>query len=87
MKIGDIVYNPKIRHGEHATIVKAEISVKYKEDKNKKLKKVTESKYIAKFEDGSEMTFYGFNVNKSVFLYVKPDGQLSFDFMHPPIEE
>lgn len=100
MKIGDIVFSTKIRPGENAKIINAEVVTKMKDTKNGKKKEVRTT-YIAEYPDGSTMTFYGFNINKSIFAYVKPDGQMCLDdflgecndgrnepceFMNPPVE-
>lgn len=77
MKVGDIIYSTKIRPKAKATIVKADVNVKDREGK-----KEVRSKYVAKYKDGSEITFYGFDINRTIFKYEESDGQLSlFDFM------
>lgn len=77
MKVGDVVYSTKVRPYEKATIVKVDVTVKNRENK-----KEVRSKYVAKYLDGSELTFYGFNLNKSIFKHIVQDGQMSiFDYI------
>lgn len=84
MKIGDIVMSTKVRPYDNAKIVKSEVTVKRKENGRKE----TRTKYIAKYLDGSELTFYGFNINKSIFKIQEADGQMCLaDFMTWPEEE
>lgn len=63
MKIGDIVKSTKIRPNDTAVIVKSDVEIKKKEGKRPEIR----TKYIAKYDDLSEITFYGFDINKSVF--------------------
>lgn len=85
MKVGDKVCSTKVRSGEVATITKADVKIKYRESKNGK-KKEARTTYYAEFPDGSGFTFYGFNINKSVFKIIEPDGQINLsDFMNEPI--
>lgn len=84
MKVGDLVVNNKVRPKEHAEITKVDISTRWEDTDNGKKKKVR-TKYTAQFDDGTTMIFYGFNVNKSVFKWLPPDGQMSLeDFMPLP---
>ena len=76
MKIGDIVTSKKIRPGLHATITNAEVVIKSKELKNGRKKKETRTMYQAKFDDGSSMIFYGFDIGRSVFKVEEADGQM-----------
>ena len=76
MKIGDIVYSTKIRPGIHAVVTNAEVNIKEKELKNGTKKKETRTKYQAKFDDGSSMIFYGFDIDRSVFKVEEADGQM-----------
>lgn len=73
MKVGDRIYSTKIRPYEKATIEKVDVDIKEREGKKKEVR----SKYIAKYLDGSEITFYGFNINKTIFKEMEPDGQYS----------
>lgn len=85
MKVGDTIFSTKIRPYENAIIVKADVAIKERTKKDGTIKKETRTTYKAKYPDGSEITFYGFNLNKSVFKYIKPDGQLNLDdFMNKP---
>lgn len=78
MKVGDVVYSTKVRPYEKATIEKVDIDIKEREGKNKEIR----SKYLAKYLDGSELTFYGFNINKSIFKHMEHDGQMTiFDYI------
>lgn len=78
MKVGDRVYSTKVRPYETATISKVDIDIKDREGKKAQIK----SKYIAKYLDGSELTFYGFNINKTIFKHMDADGQYSlFDYI------
>lgn len=83
MKIGDMIFSTKVRPNDTATIIKADVVIKWKETKTGK-KKETRTKYIAKYPDGSEITFYGFNINKSIFKRMRPSGQITLeDYMNP----
>lgn len=85
MKVGDIVFSTKVRPGENAVIKKVDVEIKERIDKKGNVKKETRSTYKATYADGSELSFYGFNINKSIFAYIKPDGQLNLeDFMPLP---
>lgn len=82
MKIGDIVMSTKVRPYENAKIIKADISVRFNE---KRQRNETRTTYVAEFHDKSTFTFYGFNVNKSVFKVMEADGQICLsDFMNYP---
>ena len=85
MKIGDIVMSTKIRPYENAKITKADIQVRFNE---KKQRNETRTTYVAEFPDKTTFTFYGFNVNKSVFKVQEADGQMCLeDFMNYPEED
>lgn len=86
MKIGDIVMSTKIRPYENAKIIKADIKIRFNE---KKQRNETRTEYIAEFPDKTTFTFYGFNINKSVFKVLKADGQMVLsDFMnYPEVED
>lgn len=85
MKVGDIVMSTKVRPYENAKVIKADIKTQWNEKKNRK---ETRTEYVAEFPDKSTFTFYGFNVNKSVFKVMEADGQLCLsDFMNYPVEE
>lgn len=85
MKVGDIVMSTKVRPYENAKIIKAYIKTRFDEKKNRN---ETRTEYVAEFPDKSTFTFYGFNVNKSVFKVQEADGQLCLsDFMNYPVEE
>lgn len=71
MKIGDKVCH-KRREGV-ATIIHVE--VKSSHDPTRGV--VTKTEYLATYEDGSPLTFYGFNIGKTIFKY-EPHEQLSF---------
>lgn len=78
MKIGDRIWSTKIRPGDTATVVKADVEIKKREGKSSQV----QSRYTARYLDGSEITFYGFNINKSIFKRMDPDGQYTlFDYM------
>ena len=86
MKIGDEVISTKVRPTDPATIIDIEVVVKEKDVKPGK-KKSVRTKYKAKYSDGSELTFYGFNIGKSIFKFERPDGQLDLSqFMNYPEE-
>lgn len=85
MKIGDVIFSTKVRPYENAVIVKADVIIKERTNKNGSVKKETRTTYKAQYKDGSEITFYGFNINKSIFKYIKPDGQITLEeFMNKP---
>lgn len=73
MKVGDRIYSTKIIPYELATIEKIDVDIKKRDGKKDEVR----TKYIAKYLDGSEITFYGFNINKTVFKHIEPDGQYS----------
>lgn len=79
MKIGDVVYSTKIRPGTHAVVTNAEVIIKEKELKNGKKKKETRTKYQAKFEDGTFMIFYGFDIGRSIVKVEESDGQMCLE--------
>ena len=76
MKIGDIVYSTKIRPKTPAVITNAEVVIKEKELKSGRKKKECRTKYQAKYDDGSMMVFYGFDIGRSVFKVEESDGQI-----------
>lgn len=79
MKIGDKVRSKKVRHDETATITYVSII---------KMGKKCRTTYNARFDDGSELTFYGFDIGKTVFKVEECDGQMCLDdFMNPPVED
>ena len=85
MKVGDIIFSTKIRPGEHAVIVKADVVRKDRIMKNGNTKKETRTTYQAQYKDGCELTFSGFNINKSIFSYIKPNGHINLEeFMNKP---
>lgn len=79
MKIGDIVISKKIRPDSRAVITNAEVVIKEKELKNGNKKKETRTKYQARFDDGTFMIFYGFDIGRSIFKVEESDGQLRLD--------
>jgi hypothetical protein len=76
MKIGDVVISKKIRPGTPAVIINAEVVIKEEELKSGTKKKVCRTKYQAKFDDGSFMVFYGFDINRTIFKQEESDGQI-----------
>lgn len=84
MKIGDTVRSTKIRPNDTATIIKIDISKVYNEKKNRNEIRTT---YLAEFPDKTAMTFYGFNIDKTIFKVMESDGQLCLsDFLAYPEE-
>lgn len=79
MKIGDIVISNKIRPGIPAVITNAEVVIKEKELKSGRKKKECRTKYQAKFNDGTFMIFYGFDIGRSIFKQEESDGQMCLD--------
>ena len=79
MKIGDVVISKKIRPDSRAVVTNAEVVIKEKELKNGNKKKETRTKYQARFDDGSFMVFYGFDIGRSIFKVEESDGQLRLD--------
>ena len=77
MKVGDKVRSTKVRPKETATIVKADINIR--EGDELKPKKEIRSTYTAKFDDGSSLIFYGFDIGRSVFKVEDDDGQITLD--------
>lgn len=83
MKIGDEIFSTKVRPNDVATITDVEVVAKWKETKTGKKKEIR-TKYLAKYPDNSEITFYGFNINKSIFKFERPSGQITLeDYMNP----
>ena len=76
MKIGDVVCSTKSRRNIHAVVTNAEVVIKEKELKNGMKKKETRTKYQARFDDGSFMVFYGFDIDRSIFKVEESDGQM-----------
>ena len=76
MKIGDIIFSNKIRPGVRAVVANAEVVIKEDELKSGRKKKVCRTKYQAKYDDGTFMVFYGFDINRSVFKVEESDGQM-----------
>lgn len=76
MKIGDVVYSTKIRPKTPAVVTNAEVVIKEKELKSGRKKKECRTKYQAKFDDGTFMVFYGFDIGRSVFKVEESDGQI-----------
>lgn len=64
MKIGDKIYSKKVRPNDTAEIKVVKVKKKFNKDTNQ-----TEirTKYIAEYEDGTNITFYGFNINQTIF--------------------
>lgn len=82
MKLGDIVMSTKIRPYDNAKITKVDISNRFNE---KKQHNETRTTYVAEFPDKTTFTFYGFNINKSIFKVQEADGQMRLeDFMNYP---
>lgn len=79
MKIGDIVISNKVRPGTPAVVTNAEVNIKEEERKNGTKKKVCRTKYQAKFDDGTFMVFYGFDIDRSVFKQEESDGQMCLE--------
>ena len=79
MKIGDKVISTKIRPGTPAVVTNAEVNIKEKELKSGRKKKECRTKYQAKFDDGTFMIFYGFDIDRSVFKVEESDGQMCLE--------
>ncbi len=71
MKVGDKVTSNKVRPDKTATIVKADVYSRLDRPG-----KGIRTKYVAKYDDGLELTFYGFNIGKSIFKKEECDGQM-----------
>lgn len=76
MKIGDVVKSTKIRPSEHAKVVKADIKIRFND---KTIRNEVRTEYIAEFPDKTTFTFYGFDVNRSVFKVQESDGQMRLE--------
>ena len=72
MKIGDFVFSTKVRPNERAKITKVDIKLRHNP---KTFKAVPQTTYTAKFEDGSSLIFYGFDINRTIFKTREADGQ------------
>ena len=79
MKIGDVIFSKTIKPGARAVVTNAEVVIKEKELKSGKKKKECRTKYHAKYDDGSILIFYGFDINRDVFKYEESDGQMCLD--------
>lgn len=79
MKIGDIVYSTKVRPKTPAVVTNAEVVIKEKELKSGRKKKECRTKYQAKYDDGTFMVFYGFDIDRSVFRVEESDGQMRLE--------
>jgi hypothetical protein len=79
MKIGDVVISNKVRPGTPAVVTNAEVVIKEKELKSGRKKKECRTKYQAKFDDGTFMIFYGFEIGRSVFRVEESDGQMCLE--------
>lgn len=76
MKIGDIIRSTKVRPNDTAKVIKADVKQRYN-DKKKKTEIRTE--YVAEFEDKTTMTFYGFDIDRSIFRIEESDGQMRLE--------
>lgn len=77
MKVGDKIQHKQFPE-EDATVISASIETTWDDMKKRK---VTKTKYIARYPDGRLINFYGFNIGKTIFK--SDDGtQLSiFDYI------
>lgn len=71
MKVGDKIFSNKVRTDQTATIVKADVYSRLERPG-----KGIRTKYVAKYDDGLELTFYGFDINRSIFKKEECDGQM-----------
>ena len=85
MKIGDVVKSTKIRPSEPAKVIKADIKIRCND---KTMRNEVRTEYIAEFPDKTTFTFYGFDINRSVFKVQESDGQMRLeDFIEIHREE
>lgn len=84
MKVGEKVFSTKVRPWDVATITKMDLQQHYNEKKNRMETRTT---YTAEFDDGTSLIFYGFNINKSIFKHVVPDGQMDLSQFMPMPED
>ena len=77
MKVGDKI-QAKLIPKEEATVISANIETVWDDIKKRK---VVKTKYVARYDDGTLINFYGFNIGKTIFK--SDDGtQLSiFDYI------
>lgn len=73
MKLNDIVRSTKVRPGDTARIIKVDVKKTYNEKKNRDEIRTT---YSAEFPDKTTMTFYGFDINRTIFKVEENDGQM-----------
>lgn len=79
MKVGAKVKSTKVKRKDLATVISVDITKKHDTKKNREIIK---SKYTAKYDDGSSLIFYGFDVGKTVFKVEESDGQMCLsDFL------
>ena len=79
MKVGDTVRSTKVRPGDRAKVIKADIKVR---NDNKKQRKEIRTSYTAQFPDKSTFIFYGFDIDRTVFKVEEANGQMRLeDFM------
>lgn len=72
MKVGDKVIHKN--RNDPATIIKVTITHSWDDFKRKTITKI---KYVARYDTGCLMTFYGYDIGKNVIKY-EPNIQLSF---------
>lgn len=77
MKVGDKI-QAKLIPNEEATVISSNIETVWDDIKKRK---VVKTKYVARYDDGTLINFYGFNIGKTIFK--SDDGtQLSiFDYI------
>lgn len=76
MKVGAKVKSTKVKRNDLATITSLDISKRYDSKKNRE---VIQSKYTAKYDDGSSLIFYGFDIGKTVFTVEEANGQITLN--------
>lgn len=79
MKIGDVIVSKKVRPGVRAVVTNVEVVIKEKEFWYGRKKKECRTKYQARYDDGSILIFYGFDINRDIFKYEESDGQMRLE--------
>lgn len=86
MKVGDQIFSTKKRRNDIATIKEVKMDIKeWTSKRTGQTRNVNCTTYVARYDDGEEISFAGYLIGKIIFKYEKPDGQMNLaDFMNVP---
>jgi hypothetical protein len=77
MKVGDKIYHKK--YAGLATVIQSTVETTWDV---RKQKEVVRTKYLATYPDGRPITFFGYDVNKTIFKHKPVNEQMTlFDFI------